>query len=152
MYLKEVYSVESWANENASAGHALKFRGRTWYEIQIRISRRYRKEQRKKSRRQISLMSMTNHALGIRTCTHNSMTNPSYLHSEMHVQKFPDQTEFQSWTVNFRAEVCAKAKNLALVLQYTTDLTEVTSKLQSRLRSEMRTPRSRSCSAEPRNS
>ena len=31
--------------------------------------------------------------------------------------KFPDQTEFESWIVNFRAEVRAKAKNLALVLQ-----------------------------------
>ena len=32
--------------------------------------------------------------------------------------KFPDQTDFQSWTVNFQVEVCAKAKNLALVLQW----------------------------------
>ena len=36
----------------------------------------------------------------------------------MHLQKFPDQTKFQSWVVNFQAEVCAKAKNLALVLQW----------------------------------
>ena len=33
--------------------------------------------------------------------------------------KFPDQTEFQSWIVNFQVDVCAKAKNLALVLQWT---------------------------------
>ena len=33
-------------------------------------------------------------------------------------KKFPDQTEFQSWVVNFRADVCAKAKNLALALQW----------------------------------
>ena len=33
-------------------------------------------------------------------------------------EKFPDQTEFQSWIVNFQAGVCAKAKNLALVLQW----------------------------------
>ena len=32
--------------------------------------------------------------------------------------KFPDQTEFQSWIVNFQAAVCARAKNLALVLQW----------------------------------
>ena len=31
---------------------------------------------------------------------------------------FPDQTEFQSWVVNFRAEICPKAKNLALALQW----------------------------------
>ena len=47
-----------------------------------------------------------------------ALTIPSYLFSEMHQQKFPDQTEFQSWVVNFRAEVCAKAKNLALTLQW----------------------------------
>ena len=46
------------------------------------------------------------------------MTIPSYLSSEMHLQKFSDQTEFQSCIVNFRAEVYAKAKNLALVLQW----------------------------------
>ena len=33
-------------------------------------------------------------------------------------EKFPDQTEFQSWIVNFQAGVCATAKNLALVLQW----------------------------------
>ena len=43
------------------------------------------------------------------------MTIPSYFTSEMHQQKFPDQTEFQSWIVNFQVEVCTKAKNLALV-------------------------------------
>ena len=50
---------------------------------------------------------MTNHAVGIGTCT-QCMTIPSYLHSEMHLHKFPDQTEFQSWVVNFRTEVCEK--------------------------------------------
>ena len=60
---------------------------------------------------------MTNHAVGIGTCT-QSMTIPSYLPSEMHLQKIPDQTEFQSGIVNFQAGVCAKAKNLALVLQW----------------------------------
>ena len=60
---------------------------------------------------------MTDHAVGIGTCT-QSMTIPSYLPSEMHLQKIPDQTEFQSWIVNFHVDVCAKAKNLALVLQW----------------------------------
>ena len=56
---------------------------------------------------------MTNHAVGIGTCTQNGMTIPSYLHSEMHLPKFPDQTEFQRWIVNSLAEVCAKAKSRA---------------------------------------
>ena len=36
----------------------------------------------------------------------------------MHLEKFPDHTEFQSWTVNFRAEVCSKAKNPTRALQW----------------------------------
>ena len=43
--------------------------------------------------------------------------------------KIPDQTEFKSWVVNFRTEVCAKAKNLALVLQWTKKI-EATSSLK----------------------
>ena len=35
-------------------------------------------------------MSMTNHAVGVGICT-QGMTIPSYLSSEMHLQKFPDQ-------------------------------------------------------------
>ena len=42
----------------------------------------------------------------------------SYFSSEMRLQKFPDQLKFQSWKVNFQVKVCAKAKNLALVLQW----------------------------------
>ena len=60
---------------------------------------------------------MTNHAVGIGTCT-QSMTIPSHVFSEMHLQKISDQTEFLSWIVNFQTMVCAKAKNLALVLQW----------------------------------
>ena len=56
------------------------------------------------------LMFMTNRAVGIGTCV-EGMTIPSYLSSKMHLQKFPDQTTFQSWIVNFRVEVCAKARN-----------------------------------------
>ena len=55
-------------------------------------------------------MSMTDHAAGVGTCT-QGMTIPSYLSSEMHLQKFFDQTKCQSWIVNFRAEVYAKARN-----------------------------------------
>ena len=41
------------------------------------------------------LMCVVDHALGIWTCF-QGMTIPSYLSSEKHLQKFPDQTEFQS--------------------------------------------------------
>ena len=56
------------------------------------------------------LKSMAHHAAGIGTCTQSGMINPSHPSSEMHLGKFPDQTEFQSWIVNFRTEVCSKAK------------------------------------------
>ena len=36
----------------------------------------------------------------------------------MHMGKFPDHTEFQSWIVNFRTEVSSKAKNPTLALQW----------------------------------
>ena len=55
-------------------------------------------------------MFMTNRVVGIGTCI-QGMTIPSYLSSKMHLQKFPDETEFQNWVVNFRAEVRAKARN-----------------------------------------
>ena len=32
--------------------------------------------------------------------------------------RFPDHSEFQSWIVNFRTEVCSKAKNPTLALQW----------------------------------
>ena len=64
------------------------------------------------------LKSMTNNAAGIGTCTQSGMAIPSYPSWEMHLGKFPDHTEFQSWVVNFRVEVCAKAKNDTLALQW----------------------------------
>ena len=94
----------------------------------------------KQSRRQISLMSMTNHAVGIGTCNHSGMTISSYLHSEMLLHKFPDQTEFQSWIVNFQVEVCANAKNLALVLQWIKSMQPArwrTSSIQNQLREKI---------------
>ena len=36
----------------------------------------------------------------------------------MHLEKFPDHTEFQSWIANFRTEVRSKAKNTMLALQW----------------------------------
>ena len=41
----------------------------------------------------------------------SGMTIPSYLHSEMHLQNSLNQTKIQSRIVNFRPEVCAKARN-----------------------------------------
>ena len=64
------------------------------------------------------LMSMTNHAVGIGTCTQSVMTIPSYPSSEMHLGNFPDHPEFQSWIVNFRPKVCSKAKNPTRALQW----------------------------------
>ena len=53
---------------------------------------------------------MTNHAVGFGTCI-QGMKIPSYLSSEMHLQNFSDHTKFQSWIMNFRTEVYAKARN-----------------------------------------
>ena len=64
------------------------------------------------------LTSMTNHAAGIGTCTQSDMTIPSYPSSPMHLGKFPELTEFESWNVSFQIEVCSKAKNPMLALQW----------------------------------
>ena len=64
------------------------------------------------------LKSMAHHAAGIGTCTQSGMINPSYPTSEMHLVKCPDHTEFQSWIVNFRTEVCSKTKNPTRALQW----------------------------------
>ena len=65
---------------------------------------------RKKSRRQMSLMSMTNDALGIWTCTQVARQF-RVISPRRCICTIPDRTKFQSWIVNFRAEVCAKARN-----------------------------------------
>ena len=44
--------------------------------------------------------------------SHAGMIDYTRFHiSEMHVGKFPDSTEFQSWKVNFKTEVCSKSAN-----------------------------------------
>ena len=44
------------------------------------------------------------------TCSQNGvMDYPRYPISELHLGKFPDTLEFQSWKVNFKAEVCASS-------------------------------------------
>ena len=70
---------------------------------------------------------MTHHAAGIGTCAQSGRTIPSYLSSEMHVGKLPDHTEFQSWIVNFRTEVCPKAKNPTRALQWIKEIYEAKS-------------------------
>ena len=60
-----------------------------------------------------SLMSMTDNAVGIGTCTQKHENSEL-----MHLQKISWPNGISSWVVNFQTEVCAKAKNLALVLQW----------------------------------
>ena len=44
------------------------------------------------------------------TCPHNGMMDyPRFPTSEVHLGKFPDSLEFQSWKVNFKTEVCSKS-------------------------------------------
>ena len=64
------------------------------------------------------LKSMTHHAAGIGTCTQSGMTNSEFSFLRDASGKFPDHTEFQSWIVNFRTEVCSKANNPTLALQW----------------------------------
>ena len=64
------------------------------------------------------LKSVAHHAAGIGSCSQIGMINPSHPSSEIHLGKFPDRTEFQSWIVNFRTEVCSKAKNPTRALQW----------------------------------
>ena len=55
-----------------------------------------------------TLKPIENHAGG--TCSHNGMMDyPRFQISEMHLGKFRDSLEFQSWKVNFKTEVCAKS-------------------------------------------
>ena len=71
----------------------------------------FREKLREKFGRQKCLKFMVHHAAGTGTCTQSGMTIPSYPSSEMRLGKFPDHTEFQSWIVNFRTEVCWIAKS-----------------------------------------
>ena len=78
----------------------------------------FREKLRKKVWTTNCLKSMAHHAAGIGTCTQSGMINPSHPFSEVHLEKFPDHTEVQSWIVNFRTEVCSKAKNPTHALQW----------------------------------
>ena len=51
------------------------------------------------------------------TCTHSGMIDyPRFPISEMHLGKFPDAMEFQSWKVNFRIEVCSRTADLQVTM------------------------------------
>ena len=38
--------------------------------------------------------------------------------SEIHLDKFPDATEFESWKVNYKTEVCSKTADPNLTMQW----------------------------------
>ena len=54
--------------------------------------------------------------------TQSGMQTPSYSSLEIHLGIFPGRTEFQSSIVNFRTEVCAKAKKPTLALQWVKEI------------------------------
>ena len=51
--------------------------------------------------------------------SHNGAVDyPRFPISELHLGKFPDLMEFQSWKVNFKTEVCSKTADLQLTMQW----------------------------------
>ena len=57
------------------------------------------------------------------TYSHNGMVDyPRFPISEIHLGKFPDSLEFQSWKVNFKTEVCSKTKDLHLTMHWTIEV------------------------------
>ena len=60
---------------------------------------------------------MLNHTGG--TYSHRCMIDYSrFPISELHLGKFPDSMEFQSWKVNFKTEVCSKTTNPHLTMHW----------------------------------
>ena len=45
--------------------------------------------------------------------------------SEMHLGKFTDSFEFQSWKVNFKAEVCSKTLDLYLTMHWIKEVDDI---------------------------
>ena len=53
------------------------------------------------------------------TYFHSGMMDyPGFPTSELHLGKFPDPMEFQSWKANFKTEVCAKTADPHLTMQW----------------------------------
>ena len=60
---------------------------------------------------------MLNHMGGI--YAHNGMMDyPRNPNTEVHLQKFLDSMELQSWKVNFSTEVCLKAADLQITMHW----------------------------------
>ena len=64
---------------------------------------------------------MLNHTGG--TLSHSGMIHyPRFPISELHLGKFPDTMEFQSWKVNFKTEVCSKTAYPHLTMHWTKEV------------------------------
>ena len=50
------------------------------------------------------------------------MEYPRFPISELHLAKFPDSMEFESWKVNFQTEVCAKTANPQITMSWITEV------------------------------
>ena len=60
-----------------------------------------------RSNQGVATLNLFSHTGG--TYSPNGMMDyPRFQISEMHLGRFPDSLEFQSWNVNFKTEVCAK--------------------------------------------
>ena len=57
------------------------------------------------------------------TYSHGGMMEyPRFPISEVHLAKFPDSMEFESWKVNFKTEVCAKTANPQITMSWITEV------------------------------
>ena len=57
------------------------------------------------------------------TYSHGGMMEyPRFPISELHLAKFPDSMEFESWKVNFKTEVCAKTVNPQITMSWITEV------------------------------
>ena len=57
------------------------------------------------------------------TYSHGGMMEyPRFPISELHLAKFPDSMEFESWKVNFKTEVCAKTANPQVTMPWITEV------------------------------
>ena len=57
------------------------------------------------------------------TYSHGGMMEyPRFPISELHLAKFPDSMEFESWKVNFKTEVCAKTANRQITMSWITEV------------------------------
>ena len=65
------------------------------------------------------MTEVKNHAGSIGTYTPSGVMNyPGYQILGMHLRKFPDNTEFPSWKVNYRTEVCSETQDPCLAMQW----------------------------------